>query len=232
MTELAYDVLWRHDNNGRQHTALTVDSPGATHTERERIVRSVFEHLERDGLAERGTPHPELRSALALVANADTEFYGWLADGPGQPRTVVTSANHREAVLVERDAGMLRFSPATPTHPAEALVGRLPPSRAGRGLSLNVRSSDVDNPDNLDARTLRRLMTEPRTGLAKLYTARRDRTGRIRRAEGFLTVLDVPTGRWLITTETDTAGQRWVMVNPGTDQTIVRHLYKLNNAIS
>ncbi|MEU5691797.1 ESX secretion-associated protein EspG [Actinosynnema sp. NPDC020468] len=230
LTELAYDVLWRHDELGPQHSALAVDSPGATHTERERLVDAVFRDLEQDGLADRRTPRSDVRRALAVLAEPDSAYYGWFAAGPGRPATAVAATSRHGAVLATRSGGLIRLRGAAPDRPAEALVGRLPAARPGRGLSLNLRDTEVRDDRSLDGRTLRRMMAEPRLGVATLHTSRRDRVGRTLRAAEFLTVLDLPTGRWLVTTETDPAGQRWIMVNPGDDHTVARHLYRLNRS--
>jgi len=242
LTHVAFDVLWRSDELGEPHTALTVPSPGATHDERAVIVRDVFGQLERMGLAQRGQAHPDVRDALRLIAKAGNEFYGWVADGPAEPRAVVVAAGARDAVLVVKEPDVLRFFPVSPTGPAEVLARQLPDVPAGRGQSINVREADFKGAgtqgwaarrEDPDARALRRLLAEPRIGLSKLYTARRDERGRHQRAEEFLTVLDVAGGgRWLISTQADSSGHRWIIANPGTPQGIAEKLYRMRASLN
>lgn len=245
LSHLAFDVLWRHDDLGEQHTALTVPSPGATHDERAVIVREVFGQLEQVGLARGGQAHPDVRDTLRLISKAGNEFYGWVADGPTkEPRAVVVAADAREAVLVVREPEVMRLFPVSPTNPAEVLARQLPDVAPGRGPSINVRESDFKGGggaaqswaaqrEDPDARALRRLMAEPRIGLSKLYTAHRTAHGKHQRAEDFLTVIDMASsGRWLITTQADSAGQRWIIANPGTPQGIAEKLYRLRSTLN
>ena len=84
----------------------------------------------------------------------------------------------------------------------------LPP---GRGASINARAGEAQR-----SRALVELMQRPRTGAAKLYAARRDRYGRRRRSESFISTIDCPDGRWLVVRCTDSRGERWVHATPAT----------------
>lgn len=204
----AYDVVWQLDNLGEHHPALHVRSPGGTLDERARLEREIFEDLAQEGM-----PLTAVRETLRVLAHAELECYGWIAENQADALPVVAAATAVEyGVIAVNDNGFVRLQPSH-GDPADAVAARLPEMPPGRGASINVRQDETGG-SGQQAVLLRQLLRRPRTGSAKLYAAHRDRYGRRQRAESFLTTIDVDDGRWLVVRYTDDRRQSWVHATP------------------
>ncbi|MFI9006108.1 ESX secretion-associated protein EspG [Actinosynnema sp. NPDC053489] len=198
LSDTAFDVLWRHEDLGEHHTVLHVPPAEANALEVEHALR-------REGVRV-----DEALEALRVLAFADFECFGWIAFNREVTLPVVAAAAGRHGVFALRDNGHVRLG-ALRGDPSDTLVACLPELPAGRGSSINARAEEAQR-----SRALVELLRRPRTGVAKLFAARRDRYGRRRRSDSFVTTLDCPDGRWLVVRYTDDRGQHWVHATPAT----------------
>ncbi|GLZ30929.1 ESX secretion-associated protein EspG [Lentzea sp. NBRC 105346] len=209
LSEEAFDVLWHHGDLGEHHTVLHVPPAGLT-------AREVEQALYREGV-----PVDDTLDALRVLACADVECFGWIATNRDDTFPVVAASAGRHGVFALRDNGYLRLQ-SLYSAPADALVAHLPEVPPARGASINARADEA-----WGSRPLRDLMRLPRTGMAKLFAARRDRFGRRHRAESFLTTIDCPDGRWLVVRYTDDRRQSWVHATPASRSLIATWLTRL-----
>ncbi|MEV8443749.1 ESX secretion-associated protein EspG [Actinosynnema sp. NPDC051121] len=212
LSDTAFDVLWHRDDLGEHHTVLHV--PPAEADARE------VEH----GLYREGVPVDEALDALRVLAFADFECFGWIAFNREVTLPVVAATAGRHGVFAVRDNGHVRID-ALRGDPSDTLAACLPELPPGRGSSINARAEEAQW-----SRALVELMQRPRTGVAKLFAARRDRYGRRRRSDSFVTTLDCPDGRWLVVRYSDTRGQSWVHATPAARPIIREWLCRLGNA--
>jgi hypothetical protein len=201
LSDAEFDVLWHHDNIGEHHTVLRVPPAEANALE-------VEQALYREGVRV-----DEALEALRLLAFADFECFGWIAFD----REVTLP------VFAVRDNGHVRID-ALRGDPSDRLVACLPEVRPGRGSSINARAEEART-----SRPLVELMRRERTGVAKLFAATRDRYGRRRRSESFITTIDCPDGRWLVVHYVDTRGQGWVHATPATRPIIGEWLRRISD---
>lgn len=211
LSDAEFDVLWHHDNIGEHHTVLHVPPAEANTLE-------VEQALYRDGVRV-----DEALEALRLLAFADFECFGWIAFNREVTLPVVVATAGRHGVFALRDNGHVRID-ALRGDPSDRLVSCLPELRAGRGSSINARAEEAST-----SRPLVELMQRPRAGVAKLFAATRDRYGRRRRSESFITTLDCPDGRWLVVRYTDARGQGWVHATPATRPIIREWLRRIGD---
>lgn len=209
LSDTAFDVLWHHDDLGDHHTVLHVPPAEANALE-------VEHELYREGVRVDDT-----LEALRVLAFADLEYFGWIGFNREVTLPVVAAAAGRHGVLALRDNGHVRIE-AVHGDPSDTLAACLPEVPPGRGASINAREEEARG-----SRALVELMQRPRSGVAKLYAARRDRYGRRRRSESFVTTLDCPDGRWLVVRYADRRGQRWVHATPAARPVIREWLRRL-----
>ncbi|MFE2758110.1 ESX secretion-associated protein EspG [Actinosynnema sp. NPDC059335] len=211
LSDTAFDVLWHHDDLGEHHTVLHVPPAEAD-------VLEVERELHREGVRVDDT-----LEALRVLAYADSECFGWIAFNREVTLPVVVATAGRHGVFAVRDNGHVRID-VLRGDPSETLAACLPDVPAGRGVSINARAEEARG-----SRALAALVQRPRTGVAKLYAARRDRYGRRRRAGSFVTTLDCPDGRWLVVRYTDNRGQGWVHATPATRSVVGEWLRRLGD---
>lgn len=187
-----------------------------------------------------GRVDERIMDVLALVQRARIEYYGWITHGDATA-TVLVAATGRTAAVVTRDDDRVRFDRADPDRLVESLVHRLPAVPAGRGESISIRVADYGRSAGLlrqpvsararEARRLDALLRAPRSGGARLYTARRDRAGVRQRAKEWLTVLDlVGQGRWAVYA-TAGRGERAVNAVPATPRLLATKLTELHRSL-
>ncbi|NUT96934.1 MAG: ESX secretion-associated protein EspG [Saccharothrix sp.] len=210
LSDAAFDVLWHHEDLGEHHTVLHVPPAEANPLEVEHA-------LHREGVRV-----DDALEALRVLAHADFECFGWIAFTRELTLPVVVATAGRHGVFALRDNGHVRLD-ALHGDPTDTLTACLPEVPPGRGTSINARAEDART-----SPALVELMRRPRTGVAKLYAATRDRYGRRRRSESFVTTLDCPDGRWLVVRYTDRRGQRWVHATPAARPVIREWLHRLD----
>ncbi|RKT55670.1 ESX secretion-associated protein EspG [Saccharothrix australiensis] len=211
LSDTEFDVLWHHDDLGEHHTVLHVPPADANTLEVENA-------LHREGVRV-----DEALEALRVLAFADFECFGWIAYDREVTLPVVVATAGRHGVFALRDNGHVRID-ALHGDPSVALAACLPEVPPGRGSSINARAEEAQG-----SRALVELMQRPRTGVAKLFAAKRDRYGRRRRSTSFVTTLDCPDGRWLVVRYVDNRGQAWVHATPAGRPIIAQWLHRLGD---
>ncbi|MBW4717260.1 ESX secretion-associated protein EspG [Saccharothrix obliqua] len=211
LSDTAFDVLWHREDLGEHHTLLHVPPAEAD-------AREVEQSLHREGVRV-----DDVREALRVLAFADSECFGWIAYDHEVTLPVIAAKAGRDGVFALRDNGHVRIG-ALDGDPSDTLAACLPEVPPGRGSSINARAEEAPG-----SRALAELMRRPRTGVAKLFAAKRERYGRRRRSESFVTTIDCPDGRWLVVRYVDGRGQRWVHATPATRPIVKEWLRRIGD---
>lgn len=234
----ALTALLRKENLGDAHPVLAGGEAYVSPRFADAVDQVLREALDEAGLGQRDA-RDEFLAALAHVQRAPSEYFGWITTTDSAYAVLVAASAH-QAVLLTRIGDHVRVENADRRQPIESLVRQLPDVRAGRGESMSVREAETamarpaggvmrraaaTRPER--ARLLDQLLAAPRSGLAKLYAARRDEAGREIRSRDWITVVDVVgNGRWLVF-PTLGRGERTVNAVPGTPQLLVTKLAEL-----
>ena len=136
LSKLEFDVLWEHEKLPPKHEALTVPSPGRTHTERRRLVATAFADLEARGLADRERAAPELLDRLNLLAHPQLAIDSWVWTDRRISSLAVVSGS--AALLAAVDGPDVWLIPARETAIAEAAVSVAGDVLAGPGISVSL----------------------------------------------------------------------------------------------
>jgi hypothetical protein len=220
LSVVEFDVVWRGLGLGPPPVALDLPSPGRTFAERRRIEATARAALRRHG--------PALDRLLRLLAETAprVELRMW---GAAAARAVAVRRSD-ECVLARRhgDTITLKTAPSLPS----ALVGLLPPTRAGPGRTANVPMADLasalDNPSGagLRADLVERGVPAVDAGLlARMLhgvECRVQVVALVRGSREVLDVLDGPGGRYLMTRSCADDGTGWTTVTP-VDARRLRH---------
>jgi hypothetical protein len=202
-------ALIHKENLGDPHPVLAGGEEYVSHRYAREAERSLRTELTDAGLADRSRL-ADFTGMMSIIQTARTEFYGWVA-GNGDTYAALVAANGRNAFALTRHGDRVRFRRVEVDRLAEALVERLPEVPPGRGESISVREAEVtrSGPGQVmrrasgparaeQARRIDALLRAPRRGVAKLYAAQRDDTGNRVRSREWLTLLDLPEGRWAV----------------------------------
>src|SRR6266496_4298279 len=136
LSKLEFDVLWESEKLPQKHEALTVPSPGRTHTERRRLVAQAFAGLEQRGLAECERAVPDLVDQLHLLAHHQLSNDSWVWTDHRISSLAVVAGG--DALLCAVDGPEVWLIPARDTSIAEAAVSVAGDVIAGPGLSVSV----------------------------------------------------------------------------------------------
>ncbi|MFS8099385.1 ESX secretion-associated protein EspG [Lentzea alba] len=207
-------------------------------SELERMQRSAWAQLEQYGLARGNQIHPDLASALRLVAEAGIEYWAFfsLKDGPQQSVLVVSNGEDALRIVLTPDQQFV-LEPVRPDEAPQALVGALPPTPAGKGNPITLpedaleqkrqtyedtgsfmqQSRPTSTPNDALVAQLKQIMSEPRTGGGQVYSAKRDHLGRKQRCVAPLTYIDTTSGRYIAAKD-----QGWLRVQPADFGTLAR----------
>lgn len=231
-------ALVHKENLGDPHPVLAGGEEYVSHRFTSEAEQSLRAELARAGLADQGRL-ADFTGMLSIIQTARTEFYGWVTSN-GDTYVLLVAANGRNAFALTRHGDRVRFGRASADRLAEALVSRLPDVPPGRGESISVREAEVTNPGprpvlrrasgparSQQARRLDALLRTPRQSMAKLYAAHRDDTGNRVRSREWLTLLDLPDGRWAIYPTTGRS-ERAVNAVPATPALIATRLTELH----
>lgn len=202
-------ALIHKENLGDPHPVLAGGEEYVSHRFASEAERSLRAELARAGLDDRGRL-ADFTGMMSIIQKARTEFYGWIT-GNGDTYAVLVAANGRNAFALTRHGDRVRFRRVSADRLADALVERLPTTPPGRGESISVHEAEVTGsaPKQVmrraaglarsdQARRLDALLRTPRQGVAKLYAAHRDDAGNRIRSREWLTLLDLPEGRWAV----------------------------------
>jgi ESX secretion-associated protein EspG len=239
----AWEAVRQRHGFEEQHHMLAVPIPDVTLAEYPAWERRCFDELARIGMATGMSVHPDLVATMGVLARPPLELFGQVGYHNRVAVGVVAASDGRSAVLAVLDDRALHLRPIAPDKLAEAAVGLLPPAPSGRGQSISISlaaanrlsggtaaSSSDDEPQSWlqsssnqvapEARTLRRLLAEPRLGGGRLYAGVRDGLGRHRRSPQPLTYMDFESGRWMFQQKPGSGGEMWLIVRPATPESL------------
>lgn len=207
-------------------------------SELERMQRAAWAQLEQYGLARGSQIHPDLASALRLVAEAGVEYWAFfsLKDGPQQSVLVVSNGQDALRIVLTPDQQFV-LEPVRPDEAPQALVGALPPTPAGKGSPITLpedalkqkpqtyddtgsfmqQSRPTSTPNDQLVAQLKEIMGQPRTGGGQVFSAKRDHLGRKQRCLHPLTFIDTPSGRYIAA-----KSEGWLRVQPADFGTLTR----------
>jgi hypothetical protein len=244
LSKLEFDVLWEHEKLPAKHEALTVPSPGRTHTERRQLVAQAFADLEGRGLAERGRAVPELLDWLNLLAHPQLAIDTWVwTDHRISSLAVVAN---RSALLAAVDGPQVWLIPARETAIAEAAVSVAGDVVAGPGMSVSVPSDVLAAADaeargdvgefaaalsrsgvaGPDAKTLAEMVRDMDVR-GQFGVSRVQRDQRTRRADRVVAFHDTPRGRYVHLAKPTADGRVWSTVTPADNRLLVSCVQEL-----
>jgi hypothetical protein len=231
LSKLEFDVLWEAEKLPPKHEALTVPSPGATHTERRRLVVQAFADLERRGLAERERAVPDLVDQLNLLAHHQLSIDSWVwTDHRISSLAVVSGSN---ALLCAVDGPDVWLIPARETAIAEAAVSLAGDVVAGPGQSISVptdvlTAADADARGDVrefaaalvnngvpgsDAKTMADMVRDMNVR-GQFGVTRMQRDQRMLRADRVVAFHDTPRGRYVHLAKPNNDGRMWSTITP------------------
>ncbi|MGQ0838440.1 ESX secretion-associated protein EspG [Actinokineospora sp.] len=245
--ELSVHTLYRlvrQHNLGEPHTVFTGGERYFSPRFRQETDARSRRELDAAGVNTPRGVDEEFLGLLSVIQRAAVEYYGWLHDAEG-PYSVLAAAAGRSAALAQRIDDKVSIERIDPAKVLDSFVYRLPNVPASRGEPISVPAADLRPQPRADgfsmsrprsarppaARRLEALMRAPRVGGGRLYTARRDHRGKRVRAADWVSVIDVPDGRWAVY-QAPGRGERSVTAVPGTPQLIGRRLAELHQAIA
>jgi hypothetical protein len=236
LSKLEFDVLWESEKLPHKHEALTVPSPGRTHTERRRLVAQAFADLEQRGLAKRDRAVPDLVDWLNLLAHHQLSIDSWVwTDHRISSLAVV---NGTAALLAAVDGPQVWLIPARHTAIAEAAVSVAGDVVAGPGLSVSVPTEVLSaadaaargNPREFAAALTRKGVADAKV-LADMVAGmnvrgqfgvtRMQRDQRMARAGRVVAFHDTPRGRYVHLAKPNNDGRVWSTVTPADNRRIV-----------
>jgi ESX secretion-associated protein EspG len=244
LSKLEFDVLWEHEKLPPKHEALTVPSPGRTHTERRSLVAQAFDGLERRGLAKRDRAVPELADWLSLLAHPQLAIDSWVWTDHRISSLAVVAGN--SALLAAVDGPDVWLIPARETAIAEAAVSVAGDVVAGPGLSVSM-PTDVLTAADVEARGNHRELSAAlmRRGIASHYAktvgtmvgemnvrgqfcvTRVQRDQRMSRADRVVAFHDTPRGRYVHLARPNNDGRMWSTITPADTRRLVTCVQEL-----
>ncbi len=246
--ELSVDTLYRllkQQNLGEPHPLFAGGERYYSPRFQQESDARLRAELDRAGVNTARGVDPGFLDLLAVLHRGATEYYGWLHDAEG-PYSVLVAVAGRSAALAQRVGERVTFEQVDAGRALESFVFRLPNVPAARGEALSVRAADLAQPVAPEvggfrmsrphsatppaARRLRALMSSPRVGGGKLYTAKRDHHGKRRRSADWVSFVDLVDGRWAVYSSSG-RGERSVNAVPGTAQLLSRRLVELQRAL-
>lgn len=231
LSKLEFDVLWEAEKLPAKHEALTVPSPGRTHTERRRLVAEAFTGLEQRGLADRGRAEPDLVDQLNLLAHYQLAIDSWVwTDHRISSLAVVAGSN---ALLCAVDGPEVWLIPARETSIAEAAVSIAGDVVAGPGMSVSVptdvlTTADADARGDVrdfaaalsdngvsgpDAKTMADMVRDMNVR-GQFGVTRLQRDHRMLRTDRIVAFHDTPRGRYVHLAKPNNDGRLWSTVTP------------------
>jgi len=237
LSKLEFDVLWEHEKLPPKHEALTVPSPGRTHTERRQLVAQAMSDLAQRGLADRDRATPELADWLNLLAHPQLSIDSWVwTDHRISSLAVVAGSS---ALLAAVDGPEVWLIPARETALTDAAVSVAGDVAAGPGHSVSM-PTDVLTSADAEARGDRReliaalmrggvpgsdakTMADMVVGMTvrgQFCASRMQRDQRMRRADRVVAFHDTERGRYVYLAKPNVDGRMWSTVTPADNRRI------------
>lgn len=244
LSKLEFDVLWESEKLPPKHEALTVPSPGRTHTERRQLVAQAFADLERRGLAERERAVPNLVDWLNLLAHHQLSIDSWVWTDHRISSLAVVARS--AALLAAVDGPEVWLIPARESAIAEAAVSVAGDVVAGPGLSVSLPTDVLSAADaaargdvgefaaalthkgvaGTDARTLAEMVRDMNVR-GQFGVTRMQRDQRMVRADRVVAFHDTPRGRYVHLAKPNNDGRMWSTVTPADNRRIAACVQEL-----
>ena len=139
LSALEFDVVCEAAKlTDRRHIVLDVPSPGATHTERARLVAGSWDELRRRGLAEAGRDRLDVEFADLLALLDRPERGIDLRIWADRPIRALACASAGAGVLVIVDGDVVEISPIRGGSVAEAAVSVAGETAPGPGRAVSL----------------------------------------------------------------------------------------------
>jgi hypothetical protein len=244
LSKLEFDVLWEYEKLPPKHEALTVPSPGRTHTERRQLVAQAFAGLEQRGLARRERAEPDLADWLNLLAHHQLAIDSWVwTDHRISSLAVVAGSS---ALLAAVDGPEVWLIPARQSSIAEAAVSIAGDVVAGPGFSVSL-PTDVLTAADAKARgdvrefaaaltqkgvpgTDAKIMVDMVTGMnvrGQFGVTRMQRDQRMARADRIVAFHDTERGRYVHLAKPNNDGRVWSTITPADNRRLVTCVQEL-----
>lgn len=244
LSTVEFDVLWESGKLPPRHAALSVPSPGVTHTERARIVEAAWDSLADRGLARGGEAAGSLLSMLEVLANPAVSVDVWVwAD---RRITGLAASTGTEGTLGVIDADQVWLIPARESSLAESAVSVLGEVHAGVGRSVTLAhdvlvAADADAEGDphalvtaLQDRGVPLWQAQEVAGMllgtlarGQFGAERRGRDGAVRRAPRVAGFHDTDAGRYLVQLERGPDGQNWCTLTPADNGVLAGRVWEL-----
>ncbi|SDC88295.1 EspG family protein [Actinokineospora iranica] len=244
LSTLEFDVLWESERLPAKHVALTVPSPGMTHTERAELVAGAFGTLARRGLVEGRRAVPELADWLSLLAHPQVCVDSWVWTDHEIKALAVASGE--QGMLAVVDGPEVWLIPARATALAEAAVSVAGEAPAGPGRSVSLPTEVLSAADARSGGTPQNMITELSQNGVPLYDAqilssmftgmgargqfgveRVGRDQRRQRAGRVVAFHDTDAGRYLYLARPSNDGRMWSTVTPADNARLAACVWEL-----
>jgi len=248
LTALEFDVLWESLELGARPAALTVPSPGRTHSERAELIDSVWESLAQRRLARGRRPSGAVLDQLHLLASPREAVDVWVwADRAIHGRAVSRGS---QAVLAVVDRDEVWLIPADAGALAEAVVSVAGTLDAGVGQSISVPHDVLVKADLVAGGEPKALVTaledrgvglweaQELAGMLVGQEARGQfcaervlRDGTVRRSPQVAGYYDTDSGRYLFQVTVNPDGSEWATVSPADNAVLTERVRELQAGI-
>lgn len=142
LPESAFVVLWERLGLGDLPRALFIPSPGTSDEERAEVERLATATLARTGIGAGGGLTGAAEYALRLLAEPQSEYYGWLVPSGGDTIGLTAVTDGRQAVLAALANGVVHLVPVDTHDIAGALCRELPLEGGSANESFAVGADD------------------------------------------------------------------------------------------
>ncbi|WP_284750508.1 ESX secretion-associated protein EspG [Amycolatopsis sp. RTGN1] len=144
------------------------------------VDREAFEELSHYGFTQGDGFTPEFEDVLHLIDRPANEFYAYARDTESQIGILVAARNRTAVSVVCRGETVELAGVSPDTHPADALVARLPPWRSAPIKPFSLPQDDFKPQEESDifddaparsreAQELDALFQQPHFGIGQLY---------------------------------------------------------------
>lgn len=250
LTALEFDVLWEHLRLGALPLVVKVPSPGRTFEERADIETRVWAGLEARGLGRPVDVNPDIADLLAVLARPEREVDVRAHIGRDVRVLAASSsegaAGAEGAAVAELSEGSVTLRSASASGLASAALAVLPPSAAGPGRSVTLRTEDFESAANRaggtregfeqallagglrgDDATVLAEMIKDVAHMGNLGAAARDRLGRRHRAPRVVSFFDTEDGRYVQVRRPSDDGTLWTTISPADLRRLTHHVGEL-----
>ncbi|EOD67470.1 ESX secretion-associated protein EspG [Amycolatopsis vancoresmycina] len=167
----------RNVGSGDPHPVLAKGLRYIPPSAKKQVDREAFEELSQYGFTQGDGFTPEFEDALHLIGNPAEEFVAYARDTNEQVGVLVANRDRSTISVVCRGEQIELESVSPDTHPADALVSKLPPCRPADIKPFSVpqqdfqKESDIfDETGSREAQELDALFKQPHFGLGQLQT--------------------------------------------------------------